>query len=249
MPLLLIHGFEVDLHVMLPLESALHDSACERVYLDLPGFGGSPAGPEIDSADAVVEAVVAFVTAELADGPFAVIGSSFGGKIARAVTGRFRDRVRGLGLLCPQVDVAGARDVPPKTELQADPDLVASLDPEEAADFVEVAVRQTPQAWQAHRSAVLPGLRAHDRAAVARIAARYALTRQPEQDAPPLDVPAFLVTGRQDHVVGHRDQLALLPRYPRMTYAVLDDAGHNAHLDRPELVDAIVRDWLQRMAV
>lgn len=49
--------------------------------------------------------------------------------------------------------------------------------------------------------------------------------------------------GRENHVVGFRDQFALLEHYPRATYAVLDAAGHNLHLDRPEATGALVGEW------
>ena len=38
-------------------------------------------------------------------------------------------------------------------------------------------------------------------------------------------------------------QAALLEHYPRATYAALDAAGHNVHLDQPEVAEALVRAW------
>lgn len=34
---------------------------------------------------------------------------------------------------------------------------------------------------------------------------------------------------------------------PRCTSAVLDVAGHNLQLERPELFDALTADWLRRV--
>ncbi len=58
----------------------------------------------------------------------------------------------------------------------------------------------------------------------------------------------LLVTGRQDHLVGWRDQWELLEHYPRMTYAAVDGAGHNVHLDRPFVVRSLLGDWLDTLA-
>ena len=56
------------------------------------------------------------------------------------------------------------------------------------------------------------------------------------------------MTGRQDHVVGHRSAAALVDRhYPHATTVVLDRAGHNVHLDQPALTAALLDDWLSRM--
>ena len=60
--------------------------------------------------------------------------------------------------------------------------------------------------------------------------------------------PALILTGRQDDVVGYEDQWALLPHYPRATFAVLDVAGHNLQFEQPALFDALMSEWLDRVA-
>ena len=47
-------------------------------------------------------------------------------------------------------------------------------------------------------------------------------------------------------MTGYEDGWKLRDHYVRGTYAVLDSAGHNAHLERPELTAALVKDWLAR---
>ena len=69
----------------------------------------------------------------------------------------------------------------------------------------------------------------------------------PEGDGQ-FDRPSLILTGRQDDSTGYLEQFALLPHYPRATYAVLDVAGHNLQLEQPELFGALVREWLQRAA-
>ena len=51
----------------------------------------------------------------------------------------------------------------------------------------------------------------------------------------------LIVTGKQDQIVGYEDQQALLPHYPNATFVTLDNVGHNAHIDQPEAVIALVR--------
>ncbi|WP_246848721.1 MULTISPECIES: alpha/beta fold hydrolase [unclassified Pseudarthrobacter] len=248
-PILMIHGFCVDHHLLLGLDSVFAlQGRWRRVYVDLPGMGQSPAGPEVDSADAVAEAVVSFARTTFGDEKFAVLGNSFGGMIARHVVAEFGDQVLGLALLCP-VAVAehGARTVPAQTVLQKDQVLVASLDPRDAADYEEMAVVQSMENWLRFRESVLPGLRAFDQAAVQRISSSYALGREPEHRSPKFQRPTVIITGRQDHVVGFQDQIALSGHYVQSTFAVLDRAGHNAHLDQPALTGALLGEWLVRM--
>lgn len=248
-PILMIHGFCVDHRLLLGLDSVFAvQGKWRRVYVDLPGMGKSPAGPEIDSADAVAEAVVSFARTTFGNEKFAVLGNSFGGMIARHIVAEFGDQVLGLALLCP-VAVAehGSRLVPSQTVLQKDQSLLASLDPEDAADYEEMAVVQSSENWVRFRESVLPGLRAFDQAAIQRISSSYALSREPENRSPKFQGPTVIVTGRQDHVVGFQDQIALSEHYARSTTAVLDRAGHNAHLDQPGLTDVLLGEWLVRM--
>ena len=60
--------------------------------------------------------------------------------------------------------------------------------------------------------------------------------------------PVLIVTGKQDQIVGYEDQQALLPHYPNATFVTLDNAGHNAHIDQPEAVITLVREWVAHMA-
>ncbi|MBP3044165.1 alpha/beta hydrolase [Arthrobacter jiangjiafuii] len=247
-PLLLIHGFCLDHRLLLGLDPVFAAGGWRRVYLDLPGMGRSAAGPGINGSDSVAEAVVDFVRKTFGQEKFAVLGNSFGGMIARQLVAEFGDQILGLALLCP-VAVAehSSRDVPAQTVLHADPVLLAGLDQWEAAEYQSMAVVQSPENWILFRDAVLPGPRAFDPAAIERISSTYSLAVEPEARSAPFPGPTLIITGRQDHVVGFRDHLALLDHYVHATFIVLDRAGHNAHLDQPELTEALLAEWLGRM--
>jgi pimeloyl-ACP methyl ester carboxylesterase len=251
-PLLLVHGFCVDHRLLLALDGAIDaHGGWRRIYVDLPGMGRSDAGPEIDSSDAVADAVVAFVRQELGDEPFAVLGSSYGGMIARHLAAVLPAQVLGLALLAPLVDAGpGAQDAPERVVLVEDAALLRSLEPDDAREYAEMAVVQSPEGWALFRAHALPGLRSFRPEVIGRLRARYPLTVEPEVRSTPFRRPTLLVTGRHDHVVGHRAAAALVDRhYPHATTAVLDRAGHNVHLDQPSLTAALVADWLTRMDV
>lgn len=246
-PLLFLHGFLLDHRSLLPFdEHFAAEGRWRRVYVDLPGMGRTPAGPEIDSTDAVAEAVSRFIRAEFGGEPFAVVGNSFGGMIARSIAAEFGAQVIGLALLCPVFVAEHARrDVSEFLVAEEEPGLLDSLPPEDAAEFAAAAVVRTAATWKLFRTAELPGIRAADPDATARIAARYELSRSPE--AAPITVPTTIITGRHDDVVGYRDALRQLENYPRATFAVLDRAGHTAHLDQPEMVAALLSEWSRRL--
>lgn len=242
---LMVHGFGVDHRLLTPLDPVVAAAgAWRRLYVDLPGMGRSTGVPA-SSTDDVLDALTEVVAQEIGTEPFAVLGNSYGGALARGLAARLPGQVAGLALLCP---VAGpVRDLPPRRVTSADPGLVASLDPEDGREYTDMTVVQSPRTWALFRDHVLPGVRAADPAALARIRERYEPSVDPEAGSPYAG-PTLLVTGRHDHVVGYRDAFALLDHYPRATAVVLDDAGHNAHLEQPVLVAALLREWLARVS-
>lgn len=247
-PVVMIHGFTVDHRIMLPLE-AVFDArrGWRRIYVDLPGFGATPRLPHPMTADAVAEAVMGFVGDHVGSEPFAIVGGSFGGQIARHVVAELGTQVLGMCLLAPLVAPAGQRRLPADGVVVSDPEFMASLSPADRAAFAEVAVAETEASWRLFRDHVLPGLLAHDRGAAEELWASYMVSTVPETRSSPFPGPCLTVTGRQDRSVGFHDQLALLEHYPHMTYAVLDGAGHNVHLDQPTSSHALVDAWLVAM--
>lgn len=244
-PVVMIHGYTVDHRVLLPLEPVFDTRpGFRRIYLDLPGHGDSPrlSGPH--SALSLTEAVVEWVAETVGDESFAVVGQSFGGQVARAVTARFGPQVLGSALLVPVVRWGQDRTLPAETTTERDDAFLASLLPEERELFALVATRLRPRGWEQLAQYLLPGWRAHDRGAAAELEAAFLLPRAPERDVARHQGPHLLVTGRQDALVGWQDQLALLQDYPHMTAAVVDGAGHNPQIETPDVVRDLVGRWL-----
>lgn len=253
-PIVLLHGFDADHRLVLPLESAFTAGAARedvattgwrRLYPDLPGFGSTPIG-DAASTDDVVERLLAFVDEQIGDAPFAILGDSFGGMIARAVAHRRREQVLGLGLLAAVfVADSDARKTPEQTVLRRDDDAVAQVG-DKADDYTAVAVVQSDDTARHFLEFAAPGAELADKDAMKKLTENYELGEQPEDEAP-FEKPTLIITGRQDHLVGFGDALRHLEHYPRATFATLDGAGHNVHFERPDLVSALVADWLTRM--
>lgn len=247
-PLVLVHGHGLDHRSLLPLDPVVEAAGgWRRLHLDLPGTAGTPIG-DVASTQDVVDAVLAELGRRLGDEPFAVLGMSFGGMVARQVAHVLRPRVLGLATLAGVFVAEHARRaVPPATVLRTDPAALA-LAGAAADDYAELAVVQGVENARAFLEHLQPGIAGADDAGLARIAARYALEREPEDAYPePFTQPALVLTARQDQVVGYADAWARVEHYPRATFVVLDAAGHHAHLDRPALTAALVADWLERV--
>ncbi|MEU3522972.1 alpha/beta hydrolase [Streptomyces sp. NPDC038707] len=248
-PVVLLHGYTVDHRLLLPLEPVFAARrGWRRLYVDLPGSGRSPrlSGPV--TAEAMGEAVLRFVDKTVGDEPFAVVGISYGGQLARHLIAERGGRVLGAALLAPLVRPAGERTLPERQVLARDEALLAALDPADREVFTSIALYQDDAGWNAFRDHVLPGFRAHHRGDAAELLKAYLFRQAPESRSGPHDGTHLVVTGRQDHMVGWRDQLELLDHYPRATYAVVDGAGHNVHLDQPDAVHGLLGDWLDTLA-
>ena len=250
-PVLAIHGWTPDHRLMTGcLEPVFaHRPGYRRLYPDLPGMGRSPAPESVASSDDVLAAVEGFIDERIGAAPFLLIGESYGGYLARAIVDRRPDQVLGLCLICPagQVLERSQRTVPPHTILVHDPDLVASLDPAAAAEFTENTVVQSAETLRRFRGEVLSGAARADQAALERIQQRWELSKPPESGAP-YPRPALIFAGRQDSAVGYADTYPLLDHYPRATFAILDRAGHNLQIEQPALFEALMAEWLDRVA-
>ena len=246
LPLVVIHGFGVDHRIMLPLEDAIDESGWQRIYIDLPWAAGTD-GINVTSTTHVAQGALDGIHNFLGDRPFALIGNSFGGMIARYVAHELRDQVLGLATLAGVYEPTHqARSLPRRQVIREDPSVLA-LAGQVGDDYEAMTVVQSTATLEAFTRYALPGLRGANQAILERVAADYALPVEPEVAHPaPFDAPSLHLFGRQDHVTGYEDGWKLRNHYVRGTYAVLDAAGHNAHLERPELTAALVKDWLVR---
>lgn len=245
-PVLAVHGWTPDHRLMtgcLEPVFATRAKPYRRLYPDLPGMGETPVG-EVESADDILDSLSAYVDEHIGDAPFLIIGESYGGYLARALTRRRRLQVLGLALICPVSRAVWHRDrdVPPHEVLYRDD----ALEHLRGSEFDEVAVVQTPETFRRTQAEIVVGLDIADLPALDRIQQRWVLNDEPE-DCESISVPTVIMAGRQDSSTGYRDSMALLEHYPRASFMVLDRAGHNLQIEQPELFEAITAEWLDRV--
>ncbi|MFK4789509.1 alpha/beta fold hydrolase [Microbacterium sp. ZW T5_56] len=248
MPVVMIHGYTVDHRVLLPLEAAFSgEASLRRIYVDLPGHGNSPRLPGVTTASALADAVIDWIENTIGSEPFVVVGQSFGGQIARAVTARLGVQVLGMALLVPVVTWGEDRILPAMTTVGRDEALLAQLPASERELFAAVMTRLDQPGWELFTTHILPGWEAHDRDAAAELEAEFLLPRLPEATAAPHDGQHLLITTRNDALVGWHDQLSLLEHYPHMSTAILTDVGHSPQVESSAVVCDLIGHWLDRL--
>jgi pimeloyl-ACP methyl ester carboxylesterase len=245
-PVLVLHGAGVDHREMVgAIEPTFHDTPdYRRIYPDLPGMGHTPVPDTLNSADDVLDLLLAFVDGVIGDGQFLLIGHSVGAYYARAIAGRRPEQVTGLTLICPLGE--NVRDLPARQVLHASVDPGEALGPAEESMFRGYFVVQTPATLERYEEYVAPASGLVDWAGLEQIGANWLFSTSPDE-GPPYPGPALIVTGRQDSTVGYAGQWDLLEHYPRATFAVLDRAGHALPHEQPGLIKSLVTEWLDRV--
>lgn len=205
-----------------------------RIYPDLPGMGRTPAPDTLRSADDVLDVVLGFIDALAGQHPVLLVGHSAGGYYAREVAAR-RHHVAGLALVCALTD--DVRDVPAHHPVVADADLGDE-------EFRGYFVIQTPGMLERHRTYVAPGGQLTDWAAMERIGRNWTFTAPATN---PYPGPVLIVAGRQDSVVGYAWAAGAVAGQPHATVAVIDGAGHALPHEQPDVLDGLLRQWLDRV--
>jgi pimeloyl-ACP methyl ester carboxylesterase len=253
-PVVTVHGMGVDHRVMSGCLEPVFEARNEpwkRMYFDLPGMGRTPGADWITCSDDMVDLILALIDQLIPGEQFLIAGESYGGYLVQAVVHRRPEDADGMLLICPLVEPEDAkRDLPVNGVLRSEEALLDALEDEELEMLDLFVADQTERNWIRFRDEILAGFEASDQAFTSGIRANpsaYALSYDLKQLAQPFDRPSLIVTGRQDCLVGYRDTLAILDRYPRSTFAVLDQAGHALQIEQGGLFTALAHEWLDRV--
>lgn len=250
-PVVMLHGLGCDMELMRACMEPifLNRSGYQRIYIDLPGMGGSEAVRSYASADRILEVLDGFIE-HLVPGKFLLMGESYGGYLARGILSNNVDKVDGLMLLCPVIVPGRERRVlPPKNAEFHDKAFLDTLDAAEREMFCDYAVLADEHIYRRYKKEVAIELSEEKEAFIYQLKDHYAFSFDVDEEIRKkhFERPALVVCGRQDICVGYDDAMKLVKDYPRGTFALVDVAGHNLQLEQPALLEALVENWLLRV--
>ncbi len=265
-PALMVHGLGGSANNWTDLVGLLADRM-DSEAMDLPGFGHSPPPAEGYRLGAHVRAVVRRIE-ERGAGPVHLFGNSLGGAVCTLVAAKRPDLVRTLTLVSPALpDLRPKRGGDPRMPLMLLPGLnvlarrqLARASSEQRARAVISMCFADPTRVSAERveESVAEvqrrsGLGHADDAftrSLRGLVGSY-LARGPRaiwRQAATIQAPTLLVWGVQDRLVS----VSLAPRaadtVPDSWLLVLDDCGHVAQMERPDLVARAVLGMLDEVA-
>src|SRR6478672_11004239 len=236
-PVLVLHGAGVDHREAEACFEPVFGGVAgfRRIYPDLPGMGQTVLSDRLRSAEDVLDTLLDFA-GEVTDGTgHLLIGHSAGAYYAQAMAAREPGHVAGLALVCPLLP--GLRDVPEHRVVVGSGEIGDD-------DFRGYFVVQSPEMLDRYDRFVAPAAALVDQAAMARISERWELATGP---GPAYDGPTLVVAGRLDSTVGYAAAADLVDHYPHATLAVVDEAGHALPHEQPDLLRALVGEWLIRV--
>ena len=236
-PVLVLHGAGVDHREPEACFEPVFGGVAgfRRIYPDLPGMGRTVAPDGLRSADDVLDTLLDFTDEVTGGAAHLLVGHSAGGYYAQAMAARVPGQVAGLALVCPLLP--GVRDIPAHRVVVGSGEIGDD-------DFRSYFVVQSPEMLERYERYVAPAAALVDQAALERIGERWELA--PDQ-RPSYTGPTLIVAGRLDSTVGYAAAADLADHHPHATLAVVDDAGHALPHEQPELLRALVVEWLTRV--
>jgi len=242
-PIVLLPGFRLDADAMAAMFEPVFTRAAgrQRIYLDLPGTGGS--APVKPTSDAVLDSVQETVLGLTGDGPLLVVGHSYGGYLAAGLARRLPGRIGGLLLICSGVKIErGDRNLSGISSPAPEPGWLADV-PTELHDHFDQAIGHQRRAVATRLAEVL-ALRGPMQEEYLALLQSDGYRLSDEGSVQVFEGRVRIVAGRRDRIGGYLDQFDALSRYPRGDFVLVGEAGHYLPLEQPGILAANALDWL-----
>ena len=237
MRVLLLHAGIADGRMWTAQVETLRAAGHEPVAPDLPGFGEAPlVPPTVD--------YVAFA-AECLGEPGAVVGCSFGGRVALELAAAMPSLVERLVLVAPGLDSkAWSEDT--QAGFAEEEELV------EAGDLAGAAAQQAGM-WLAadaeasvHELTAAMTIRSYEQQLPVEGQVRGVWPEPPaETRLAEIAVPTLVVMGSEDLPELHDVASRLVDELPDARFELIEGAGHLPSLERPDELDRLVLEFLQ----
>lgn len=242
-PLVVLPSFSLDHAAMAAAVETVfaEQSGWRRLYIDLPGTGGSPRGQP--RSDVVLDEVVGTIRAELGDERFAVIGWSYGGYLAAGVTRRLPEQVSGLMMVCTGFRIRPEdRDLTGVLASTPEPGWLDHVPPALHYHFTHAVGSQTTEVAERILAALARNGPTDEGYLASLRADGFALS---DEAAPTLcDAPVCFLTGQRDRVIGFASLSAAVGLYGHAAHTTISSAGHYLPLEQPAVFADVTTSWL-----
>lgn len=247
-PIIMIHGFSPDHRLMKGcMEPLFKDRrGWRRIYMDLPGMGRTKNYQDVSTTDDMLESVIELIDYLIPNQDYVIAGESYGGYLARGIIHKQLSRVKGAGFICPVIYPDSIdRSLVPHKVMRRDESFLEGLSHEEIEDFSQNNVVLNEYTWKRYNQEILSGVKQSDSTLLTRVQENYGFSFAVNQYE--FNKPSVFLMGRQDSVVGFQDALDLLNKFSRGTFGIIDEAGHNLQIEKQDVFNSLMNDWLDRV--
>lgn len=244
-PVLVIHGWGISKITMKGAFEPIFErlGGYKRYYIDLPGMGQSERG-DVQNSDDILELLYDFSVNVIKE-KFIIVGQSYGGLLVRGFVNKHQDLLLRIILLVPCVIPGVKRGrVEPLVVVEKDEELLSSLTKEEYDSFTMMNVILNQAVWERYKKYLMPALAIADWEFLNHtLEGKFSF--DPDKLSSPCNIPCLIIAGKQDSVVGYKDQYDLMKIYTNSTYCAVNNAGHNLQIEQPEIFENLVSAWLK----
>ncbi len=240
--LLFVHGFPLD-HTMWAEQLEYFQRGYRVIAPDLRGFGKSGGAEEIVTMEQFADDLAALLDALNIEKPVTLCGLSMGGYIAFQFALKYPGRLTRL-VLC---DTRAAAD---SQEVQMNREVVASQVIEEGTQFLvegmieklfaEMTAQTRPEVIKRIREVISSSSPVAVAAASRGMAQRIDMQLHLEQ----FEMPALILCGSEDAITPPEEMEKFSRKMPRAKFHTIPGAGHLAPLEKPELVNNLIQEFL-----
>ncbi len=245
MPLLLIHGFPLNLEMWRPQIDEISTIA-RVIALDLRGHGQSPptAGPY--TMDLLADDCAGVLEALKVEQRVAVCGLSMGGYISFALLRRHSDMIGGLILAATR---ASADSDEGKTNRDKSIHEVEKYGTQSVIEAM-LPILMAPQTYNKHPELVSQVSAIMEATSpLGMISALQAMKTRP--DSTPtlaqIEVPTLIIHGAEDQIIPLSESQAMHTAIPNSQLEIIPDAGHLPNLEQSQQFNKIIKSFLSSL--
>ncbi|ATG97792.1 alpha/beta fold hydrolase [Mesoplasma lactucae] len=248
-PLFILHGLCVDHHYMVDeFEQVLKNSCYRRIYLDLPGMGKSSSFIR-PTSDEILNQVLQMIDDLSNHEEFYLAGHSYGAYLGLAIAYQRERLCKGLFANSPAVYAdEKKRYLSRHHTIGGDISTINFNNNTKAFnEYFSTNVLIDQETWDKYEKEVLIGTNncnfdfihdlQHDGFK------DYELSCERDLRMKKVSTPLLLVSGKEDNVVGWKDQMSLMDNWLNGSMILLSKAGHNLQMDQPEVYQDMIKDF------
>ncbi|TQR18422.1 alpha/beta fold hydrolase [Psychrobacillus vulpis] len=248
-PILILHSMGTDFRSMSSWIEPIFENVpgFQRIYIDLPAHGESDINESFNSSDDMLLNILDFIDKTITNQMFSLIGFSYGGYLAQGILHSKKSSIRSICLLATSLHLK-ERKLPQKIVINKNEALLSGLEHDIKIAIETLMNYQDEEHIKCFLSEIQPGrVLANKNFLLSNWRENgYSLSEEPFHNVKEISQTALIILGKQDAICGYEDHFFLLKKFSKATFAILDHAGHMLQIEKRELVQSLMKDWLTR---